>query len=111
MSSQTDWQCLSVQKFFSLYNWGGTLPLDQTDWQCLSVQKFFSLCNWQGQPLENRNWHHTDPSSCLTLQVREFFQFIPWEGSPQIGSLPRVSSIPDPTPSVETTLTDLFELF
>ncbi len=85
----------------------------QNSWECLSVQEFFSLCNWQGQPLENRKWHHADPSERLTLQVREFFQFIPWEGNPEIGSLPKVLSIPDPTvrAPVENTLTDLSELF
>lgn len=119
------WQYLSVQKFFSLCNWQGQteapLPLCPSaplllcpdSWQCLSVKKFFSLCSWQGQSLENRNGHHADPSSRLKEQVREFFQFIPWEGNPEIGSLPKVSSIPEPTPSafVETTLTDLSELF
>ena len=132
MSRQDSWwdrrpACLSrlsVQEFFSLCNWQGQtkagelcpsapLPLGQTSWQCLSVQEFFSLCNWQGQPLENRNWHHADPSSRLTIQVREFFQFIPWEGKPEIGSLPKLPSIPEPTSSrsVETTLTDLSNLF
>ena len=134
MRSHDSWQCLSVQEFFSLCNWqvqkeageqgrwgvGESLYLSSSaqellspnSWQCLSVQEFFSLCNWQGQPLEHRNRHHADPSSRLKEQVREFFQFIPWEGNPEIGSLPKVSLIP-PTPSafVETTLTDLSELF
>ncbi len=136
MSSQESWSCLSVQKFFSLCNWQGqalenrnwqhqdqslnfTLQAQQAtiancldSWQCLSVQEFFSLYNWQGQALENRNWHQVDPSSCLTLQVREFFQFISWEGNPEIGALPKVKSIPEPThlAFVDTT-TFLSELF
>lgn len=137
MRSHDSWQCLSVQEFFSLCNWQGQ-PLEsrngqhqdqvlqltlqaaeatgakhQTSWQCLSVEEFFNLSNWQGQPLENTNGHHREPSSRLQEQVREFFQFIPWEGNPEIGSLPKVSSIPGLTLSacVETTLTDLSELF
>jgi len=132
MSSQESWSCLSVQKFFSLCNWQGqalenrnwqhqdqlqaqaTIANCLDSWQCLSVQEFFSLCNWQGQALENRNWHQVDPSSCLTLQVREFFLFISWEGNPEIGALPKVTSIPEPTHLAfldTTTLKDLSELF
>jgi hypothetical protein len=130
-------QCLSVQEFFSLCNWQGqalensnwqyqnqslilslqaaeaTIASRLDSWQCLSVQEFFSLCNWQGQPLDNSNWHPTNQWSRLTLQVGKFFRFIPWEGNPQIGSLPQVSPIPEPTTlaPVATTLTDLSDLF
>ena len=119
---QTSWQCLSVEELFSLCNWQGQFKVGEQDkwaeekesfWQCLSVTEFFSLCNWQGQPLENRNWQHANPFSCLILPVRKFFQYIPWEGNPEIGSLPEISPILEPTPAnpVEITLTDLSELF
>lgn len=112
------WQCLSVQKFFSLCNWQGEteagqktpLPLAQTVWQCRSVKEFFSLCNWQGIPLEN-NLQHTNPSSRLKEQVTQFFQFIPWEGNPEISFLPKIASIASPFSAPETTFTDLSELF
>lgn len=118
MSSQDSWSCLSVEKFLSLCNWEGQkkrggAAKKQNSWQCLSVQEFFRHCNWQGQPLENRNWHERERASFLKEQVSEFFQFIPWEGNPEIGFLPKVSPIPEliPKARLETTFTDLSELF
>jgi hypothetical protein len=85
----------------------------RNSWPCLSVQEFFERCNWQGRPLESPHGQHLDRSLGLTLQVRKFFQFVPWEGKPKIGSLPKGLSIEEPTPlgPVETTLTNLSELF
>jgi len=130
----THWQCLSVQEFFSLTNWQGQLRENRNDhyqdqflqltlqaeaaiasrlnsWQCLSVQEFFRLTNWQGQLQENYNWHSIDQSSRLTLQVQDFFEFMSWEGNPEIGSLPKASSLPDLVTPIKTTLTDLSTLF
>lgn len=134
ISNQNSWQCLSVEKLFRFFNWQGqaientdwqyqplnltrlakiTATNSQTSWKCLSVQQFFSLCSWQDQPLENTELERANSSSLLTLQTREFFQFIPWESSPEIGSLPKVSSISGATFSetISTTLTDLSGLF
>lgn len=136
MNSQESWLCLSVEEFFSHCNWQGkslesshkqqavSLPLisvqaemaemnGQESLPCLSVEEFFSHCNWQGRPQESLQRQHPSQSLVLTLQVGEFFQFIPWEGKPEIGSLPKVSFVEEPTPigSFETTLTDLSELF
>lgn len=125
--SRHTWQCLSVKEFFNLCHWQGQplrtrqeqQPLNLTleviteapnSWQLLSVREFFSLCHWQGQPL-NPTSQQLDPSSHLKEQVREFFQFIPWEGNPEIGSIPKISSLPQPSFPVKNTLTNLSDLF
>ena len=131
IARRDSWQCLSVQNFFSDCNWQGQ-PLksrnaqhqpvnlqqaqargtSRDSWQCLSVQHFFNNCNWQGQPLDKRNEYHINPPSRSQQPVKEFFQLIPWEGNPEIGSLPKISSMPVliSTP-VEMRLTDLSKLF
>ena len=116
MSSQSAWQCLSVQDFFSQNNWQGHAPQNQqsdhclelSSWQCLSVQDFFSQSNWQGQ--RSLTPRHSKRSLSLTSSVVEFFECIDWEGNPQIAALPKtITSAPHS--AKELKLTDLSNLF
>jgi len=119
------WGKLSVREFFSFSNWQGQPIEDRSwhehrgvaslpnTWEKLLVREFFSFSNWQGQPIEYRNGQPPDLSRYLTLQVKDFFQLIPWENNPEIGSLPKSSSIPDSYSlgTRKSTLSDLSDLF
>ncbi len=80
----------------------------------LSVQEYFSQFNWQGELLSTRSSGiPTDPSSRWTLGVEDYFRLLPWEGTPEVGSFPKPSSSLG-TASLsqeEVTLIDLLEAF
>ncbi len=133
MSGQPFWARLSVQEFFSRYNWQG-YPLNvspeiapatalsklkqlfdaapEPSWLSLTIQEFFSHSNWQGHSLTS-NSNPTRSCLSLTLPVSDFFQFIVWEGHPEIAVLPQVTLSPELTSSSSQNLklTDLSELF
>ena len=118
MSSQNFWACLSVQDFFSHFNWQGYSQdehfenkFSETSWLCLSVEDFFSQSNWQGQRLTIKQ--NLQRTFSLTLPVQEFFQYIAWEGKPQVAVIPQLTPVIKPikSPTQDLSLNHLSDLF
>jgi hypothetical protein len=83
-----DWLQLSVQTFFTTFNWNDDLPMVQAIKQ--------TAAQGNGEPLS------------LTLTVSQFFAAIPWDS---VAIAPTQSELLTSTPADQFTLEDFSDLF
>ncbi|MEA5510115.1 hypothetical protein VB715_10110 [Crocosphaera sp. UHCC 0190] len=106
MMSITAWAGLSVNEFFSAYNWTGQPPrlqpldtsknnIKPSSFLCLSLGDFLSQGNWTGkishQPLVKAM--PRTQQALMTLPVAEFFQEMGWQGFSKIAPIAQSSSL------------------